>query len=150
MEIRKEQTGKELILVAVTAIDPTGDGKARRWKFSYNDVTSGFPLNSCSFTVNERIEVEEDVGAPLSKTAIRNWTIDSTSAFAGAREAMKERELINDANVIEVDYIYLLGENSGCKWYIGTRPYEGDTAEVNVIVDGNTGELLSLSGSKVS
>ena len=151
VELREEQTGRELVLVAVTAVDPTGGGRATSWKFSYNDETSGFPLNSYSFTVNEQVEVEEDMGDPLSKTPIRNWTIDSTSAFSRAKGAMKEKELINDANVIEVDYIYLLGEsgdNSGCEWYIGTRPYEGDAAEVHIVIDGNTGGVISLSKSK--
>jgi hypothetical protein len=66
---------------------------------------------------------------------------------------MIDRELINEANVIEVDYIYLLGEsteNSGCEWFIGTRPYEGDTTEVHISVDGGTGEVLSISKSKIS
>lgn len=151
VKMRAQQTDRTLILVVVTAEEPRRDGSASVWKFAYNDITSGIPLSSMTFEVDIEGTIIEDAGEPLSKQPIRNWTIDSTSAINRAKEEMKEREMINDANVVEVDYLYLLGdspENGGCQWNIGTRPYEGDTAEVQIVVDGRSGEILSLSKTK--
>ncbi|MFO8050450.1 MAG: hypothetical protein R6V01_01970 [Thermoplasmatota archaeon] len=150
-KIRAQETGRTLVLVVVTAEDPQDAGRAMKWKYAYNDITSGYPLSSYTFEADTEGNILENTGEPLSKDPIKNWSVDSTTAFSLAREEMMERELINEANDVHVDYIYLLGdneENNGCEWSIGTSPYEEATSDLHITVDGSTGEVLSIKSSK--
>ncbi|MFW3145599.1 MAG: hypothetical protein ACMUIE_02160 [Thermoplasmatota archaeon] len=144
---RVEQTGKELSLVVVTAVEPGSDGRAVKWKFAYNDVTSGFPLGSVAFTVSGDGSIEEETGEPLSKAPVRNWSVDSTSAVSTARQELTNRDYIEKGKDIHLTFLYLLGDksdNGGCEWNIGIMPYYDDPTELLARIDGRSGDLIEL------
>ncbi|MGA1794016.1 MAG: hypothetical protein ACMUHM_08700 [Thermoplasmatota archaeon] len=141
----------DLELVVVTGMEPGDDGRAGFWKFAYNNVTSGTALASVKFTVNFEGWIEVETGEPLSKTPIRNWTIDSTSAYSYARDRLIADGVITDRVKITVTFIYLLGEkigNNGCDWTIGMVLGSEEPLEVTARVDGHTGDIINFQSAK--
>ncbi|MBN1389432.1 MAG: hypothetical protein JXA22_02205 [Candidatus Thermoplasmatota archaeon] len=135
-------------LVVVTGMEPGKDGKAAFWKFAYNNVTSGIPLSSVKVTVDGDGRTELEFDAPLSKTPIRNWSMDSTSAYAVVLGSLIENGTISERTSIKVNFIYLLGDkldNRGCEWTIGMILGSETPLEVTTRVDGNTGEIIGIA-----
>ncbi|MBN1539601.1 MAG: hypothetical protein JW939_05605 [Candidatus Thermoplasmatota archaeon] len=138
-------------LVTVTGLDPGENGRARFWKFAYNNVTSGAALTSVMATVDIDGNVEIKMGEPLTKTPIRNLSIDSTSAYFATRNGLIEDEVITDSTRITVIFVYLLGErpdNRGCDWTLGLVLGSEQPVEVTARIDGNTGEAISVTITK--
>lgn len=134
-------------LVTVTGLEPGKNGRARFWKFAYNNVTSGAALSSVMVTVDIDGNVDITTGEPLAKTPVRNLSIDSTSAYIAARSYLIEDEVISEDTRVIVIFIYLLGDhpdNRGCDWTIGLILGSEQPVEVTARIDGNTGEVMSI------
>jgi hypothetical protein len=147
---KNDYTG-DLQLVVVTGMDPTSGGNSLTWKFAYNDVTSGIALRSFLVTIDEDKEVKTEVGDPLSKTPIRNWTVDSITAYARARTKLIDEGIITSSVKITVRFLYLLGEdsdNSGCEWTIGMVLGSEQPVEATVRIDGRFGNVIEIIDSR--
>ncbi len=141
----------EYELVVVTAMDPTSKGRSTLWKYAYNDVTSSVALRSIQITVDHEGEFSKEINDPLQKHRILNWTIDSTTAYSNAIDALKEEGIITSSTKVKTIYLYLLGNdllNHGCAWTIGMVLGSEKPVETTVIIDGKTGETLKLLNPK--
>lgn len=141
----------DLELVVVTAVDPTSEGNSLSWKFAYNDVTSGIALRSLLVTIDEENTVTLKFDDALSKSPIKNWTIDSVTAYSKARSKLIDEKIIGSSVKISVKFLYLLGEdedNHGCEWTIGMVLGSEQSVEALVRVDGRYGNVLEIVDSK--
>jgi hypothetical protein len=136
-----------LQLVVVTAMEPKDGGNSLSWKFAYNDMTSGMALGSYLITVDEDGRTETTSDDALSKSPIRNWTIDSITAYSKARSNLIDEGIITSRVSIKVQFLYLLGEdgdNNGCEWTLGLILGKESPLEVTVRVDGRFGNILEI------
>jgi hypothetical protein len=141
----------DLELVVVTAMEPTSKGRSLSWKFAYNDVTAGIPLDSFLVTVDKDGEIVTSEDDPLQKSPIKNWSIDSTTAYVNARDRLIDDGVISNSTMISVRFLYLLGEdndNNGCEWTVGMILGSDEPLEATIRVDGSSGEVLEIISSK--
>jgi hypothetical protein len=153
--VTADRLGKDhegvLELVVVTAMEPTSNGRALSWKFAYNDVTSGPALSSLLITIDHEGESTMENGEPLQKSPVRNWSLDSSTAYSKARDRLIDDGVISSSTKVTIQFLYLLGDsgdNNGCEWMIGMILGSEEPLEVIVKVDGNSGSILELGSSK--
>jgi hypothetical protein len=147
----KNDHNGDLELVVVTAMEPTSKGRSLSWKFAYNDVTAGIPLDSFLVTVDKDGEIVTSEDDPLQKSPIKNWSIDSTTAYVNARDRLIDDGVISNSTMISVRFLYLLGEdndNNGCEWTVGMILGSDEPLEATIRVDGSSGEVLEIISSK--
>ena len=150
-DTEKNDHGGNLELVVVTAMEPTSKGNSLSWKFAYNEAASGTTTGSFLITIDHGGEVTRAEGDPLQKSPIRNWSLDSTSAYTKARDRLIEDGVISETTKVSVQFLYLLGDdenNNGCEWTVGMVLGSDQPLEVTVNVDGNSGQILELISSK--
>jgi hypothetical protein len=142
----------EFTPVVVTALDPTSKGNSLSWKFAYNDLTPGIADRSLLVTVDEEDTATSEIDDPLSKSPIRNWTVDSTTAYSKARTEMIDQGIITSNVKIKVQFFYLLGEapgNNGCEWSVGLILGSEHPLEATIRVDGRYGNVIEIIDSKI-
>jgi hypothetical protein len=147
-ETEKEQLTGHFELVAATALEPSAGGRARTWKFSYNGGTAAGTPPRIAIIVDPEGTATDVAADHDEKDPVKNWSIDSTSAYSRTVEDLINDGVITSNTPIKVSYLYLLGDNlqnDGCEWYIGLILGSQEPINVQYRIDGSTGEVLQRS-----
>ncbi|MGA1848916.1 MAG: hypothetical protein ACMUHB_06215 [Thermoplasmatota archaeon] len=143
-EEAREESRQEYHLAVVTGMDPTSGGRALSWKFLYIQEDG---LHGLTAVVDREGLVRSETGDTSERPPVRNWTIDSTSAYTASVNDLLSDGVVSEDTPVKVSYIYLLGAdpgNHGCEWFIGLILGSEQPLSVQYNIDGSSGEILGI------